>query len=136
MSQAKSRQTIKLSVVLAATNLTLQLYELMSCAILFIIPCFSVTDACNPRHHYRHVLTEEGKQPTFYPVDDYSSCCPPAEQRISHVQVENVTIPGGGSQWLPEYMFGLSIASVKNNQIELNVRNVFSKKHQKQQNDC
>lgn len=103
-----------------------------SWAVLYLlIPCFSVTDACNPRHHYRHVMTEEGKQPIFYPVDDYSSCCPPADQRISHVQVTNVTIPtstGGGSQWLPdEYTFGLSIfASVKNNQIELNVSTQWS----------
>lgn len=99
----------------------------MSCAILFILPRFSVTSACNPSHHYRHVMTEEGKHPILYPVNDYSSCCPVAEQRISHVQVTNVTIPTGGSQWVPVFTYGSSSsvsASMKDNQLVLNVRSV------------
>ena len=99
----------------------------MSYAILFILPHFSVTSACNPSHHYRHVMTEEGKHPILYPVNDYSSCCPVAEQRISHVQVTNVTIPTGGSQWVPVFTYGSSSsvsASMKDNQLVLNVRSV------------
>ena len=99
----------------------------MSCDILFILPRFSVTSACNPSHHYRHVMTEEGKHPILYPVNDYSSCCPVAEQRISHVQVTNVTIPTGGSQWVPVFTYGSSSsvsASMKDNQLVLNVRSV------------
>ena len=121
-------------LTLASPTLRLQLTfsrrqrvgRLTSCAILFMLPRFSVTSACNPSHHYRHVMTEEGRHPILYPVNDYSSCCPAAEQRISHVQVTNVTICTGGSQWVPEFTFGSSSvsASMKDNQIVLNVRSV------------
>ena len=83
-----------------------------------MLPRFSVAGACNLSHHYRHVMTEEGKHPILYPVNDYSSCCPAAEQRISHVQVTSVKILTGGSQWVPVFMYG---SSSKDNQIVLNV---------------
>ena len=84
-----------------------------------MILCFSLTEACKPRYYHR-VMTEEGKHPILCPVNDYSSCCSAADQRISNVQVINVTNLTTGSQGL--YTYGPSIdATVKDNQIELNV---------------
>ena len=70
------------------------------------------------------VIVEAGTRPVLYPVNDYSNCCPEAEQRIYNVHIDNITDLTASSGSASVSWLGLSesAAMVEDNQIELNVR--------------
>lgn len=72
------------------------------------------------------VIVEAGTRPLLYPVKDYSNCCPETDQRIFNPKIENVTdltaSSGSGTGAVSWLELNENVATVENNQIELNVR--------------